>query len=301
MTSDTSVLTVPKGFLRDINEDESELAYAVYCWRATDNAAYERWLVKREVAPEWFQGVLDRHFGKAGASGRQQALLSEALGLTVYGWYDQETGEYHPSETMGPSAEKNFDRDEAYFVKREVFETDAQILSRWNKPNDEIDVLMAIRDDANRRDERMAKRREAMHMDAENDETFDGYSDGLNLSAEAVWTERMTAFREEQLHGLLTTYFGTTRYMAKEIVLQWRRNKKGKFVPAKKMYVGQWIAESIAGRLLEHEDGSFSFVGGSRLEGVTACCGFIRSKMARKMVVREGESFRAAYEKVVAA
>lgn len=122
-------------------------------------------------------------------------------------------------------------------------ESDTSILLRWNQPDDVADEL----DDIDARDDRN------------------------------VWVERMTYFRQRQLHRLLSEYFGTPKYADRDIVLKWTKNAEGRWTPAEKRNVIEWINATVEER-------------GSKLSGFSSCAGTIRSKMTRRRVSRDGSA-----------
>lgn len=173
----------------------------------------------------------------------------EALYIT--GYFDEVDEEWNDSETQGPgsiNAADNPDTNRRYWDEVDVnqmtfchrTEDDAQILRRWHgQPDDVLDELGQIEAD----DER------------------------------GVWVERMTAFRETQLRSLLKKYFDADDYMSRELVLRWEQ-KNGRWVPAEKMVVAEWVAAKIEEK-------------GSRLSGFASCAGTIRSKITRRAVSKD--------------
>lgn len=141
--------------------------------------------------------------------------------LYVTGYYDDQDELFHGSETQGPGVVNPADNpdtnarcwddlDDALLAFCHRDEDDAQILRRWNQPDDVLDELDSIE----AADER------------------------------AVWVERMTAFRRTQLHRLLTDYFGTDEYRTRQIVLSWKQ-VNGRWVPEEQMNVLDWIASRV--------------------------------------------------------
>lgn len=137
------------------------------------------------------------------------------------------------------------------WLHRDEAQSDAQIIARWCRPDDELDEIEQIE---------------------QNDER-------------AIWHERMLAFHEKGLHRRLVEYFGTADYMSKELVLRWE-SKNGRFVPAEKIVVAEWITAKI-----EEKE--------TRLSGVAYCNAYIRGKIARKKIARDASgqsgSFVAAF------
>lgn len=140
-----------------------------------------------------------------------------------------------------PEDEKRLDDDLLSYLHRD--EPDSQILARWDRPDDELDEIASIED----ADERM------------------------------LWRERMTAFHERSLHRRLTEYFGTTDYRAREIVLKWKQDDTGRWLPEEKLPVLDWIAAKVEEK-------------GDRLSGIASCNATIRAKLARRRASREGSA-----------
>ena len=124
---------------------------------------------------------------------------------------------------------------------------DSEVLKRWNQPDDVLEALDGA-DDAK------------FGFQFDQGQTFD-------------WEGYMTAFREAQLRRLLRDYFDSDRYMDKEIVLKWKQDG-GRWVPAEKMVVKDWVAKQIEDR-------------GSRLSAYSACAGTLRSKMTRRRMAND--------------
>lgn len=129
-------------------------------------------------------------------------------------------------------------------------EDESHILMRWNQPDDVLDELDAIESSDQRE----------------------------------VWVERMTAFRETQLRRLLKDYFGSDDYMNREIVLRWEQ-KDGRWRPAEKMLVREWVAQQIETR-------------GSRLSAFSACAGTLRSRITRKRIANDKTGKSGSFARV---
>lgn len=159
---------------------------------------------------------------------RQTGLYPEAVGMAVYGWTDEDWSgpdmhgdwhdEFHGSETMGPGSNyENADDDDEYALAvahQFDLEDDANILHRWDRAEDDLEVLDLI---------------------AQN---------GLQYANEEI----LLAFRRKQLHVICLAYFGRPDYLDIELVTRWVPNpdKPGKYMVGEKMLVGQWIEKTVA-------------------------------------------------------
>ena len=83
--------------------------------------------------------------------------------------------------------------------------------------------------------------------------------------------------RERQLVRLLRTYFGVTdnSFMGREIVLRWEASGNGRFRPAEKMLVSDWIEKAITDR----DD--------DRLRGLAYAVGHLRSRITRRVIAND--------------
>lgn len=134
-----------------------------------------------------------------------------------YRWYKADATDFWPEQLPGFTP----DPDEQEQIREQLEgqalvsslhreEDEAQILRRWNRPDDELDVLE--------------------QLDATN--------------SRGMWTEAMTDFRRTQLHVLCVKYFGTPDYINREIVLRWEQSGT-RWVPAEKMLVRDWIESKV--------------------------------------------------------
>ena len=135
-------------------------------------------------------------------------------------WYVADATDHYPERLAGFSP----DEIEQEQLRRELDEratlaqlhrdpADAEVLRRWNQPDD----VLAVFD----------------HLD--------------ETKSRGVWVEAMTDHRRRELHGLLRAYFGTEDYADREIVLRWKR-RGGRWSPAEKANVIDWINAKIEER-----------------------------------------------------
>ena len=87
-------------------------------------------------------------------------------------------------------------------------QSDKAILSRWNRPDDELEFMDEIRESGR----------------------------------ESEWWELMVDFRRRKLDALLKDYFGLDDYRASMIVLKWEKSESsGRWKPAQQMNVVDWV------------------------------------------------------------
>lgn len=160
----------------------------------------------------------------------------------AFRWYMADTTDFHPEQLAGYVAtgeeqeqmrEQLDQREELAWLGRT--EDEAAVLARWNRPDDDLEVLDMIAEE------------------------------GL-----MAWSDEiLTAFRRLQLHAVAQEYFGTADYTKKDVVLEWQQSDTGRWTPAHKMNVVEWIN----GRVEEK---------GSALAGYYSCLQTLRFKMLRR-------------------
>lgn len=210
----------------------------------------EKQRIAKQLAEQFEAGEFnDRHIAP-------QALLPESVGMAVYGWYDEVDEAFIGSETMGPGCDIEDAEAEAEMILEDLhafeLEDDADILHRWDRPEDDLEVLDAI---------------------AQN---------GLQFANDEV----LLAYRRKQLDVMCRRFFGTADYMTREMVTRWDKNERGKWFPAEKMTVAEWITRKTEGEfeLVEGEDGAVGVEahGGTNLSGYMSCVRSLQFKIARK-------------------
>lgn len=137
----------------------------------------------------------------------------------------------------------HMDDAELEYVHRD--EDPALVEHRWNRPADELEILDVIAEE------------------------------GLE-----VWNvEILTAFRRAQLHRLCQWYFDTDDYSEKEIVLRWAASDNGRYYPAEKLNVVEWVESLVNGSI---DLDTYEQRGGTQLSGFYSAAQTIRYKLMRK-------------------
>jgi hypothetical protein len=230
-------------------EDESPLGFVVRVWRTTDPESFEGWIVKRDgievpmpvraeldallggsgpVAPNGRQSIyqLDRHIGNLARyvvklQSEQQDAPSPARGKLIVK-LSRKARRLTNQLSYRMAVDGWWDETEKVFHGSETQGRDVH-----DRDRDKAYWFEHLRTE----DDSMILRRWGMP----NDVTYD----------DDDWEAEMVSYRYSQLNEVLTRYFGTSRWEYKQIVTRWKK-RRGRWVPAEKVYVKRWVEDQIA-------------------------------------------------------